>query len=53
MKVVWRKDKPTLRSERPDGEKGTFLVRWQFGLAGIAAEAEDPNWAERLTERRG
>ncbi len=50
MKVVWRKDKPTLRSERPDGEKGTFLVRWQVGLAGIAAEAEDPNWAERLTE---
>jgi hypothetical protein len=39
---------PTLRSERPDGTKDTFLVNWQFGLAGIAAEAEDTNWAKRL-----
>ena len=51
MMAVWRKDRPTLRSERPDGEKDTFLVRWQFGLAGIAAEAEDANWAKRLTEQ--
>lgn len=51
MMAAWRKDKPTLRSERPDGEKDTFLVRWQFGLAGIAAEAEDANWAKRLTEQ--
>jgi hypothetical protein len=51
MMAVWRKDRPTLRSERPDGEKNTFLVRWQFGLAGIAAEAEDANWAKRLTEQ--
>jgi hypothetical protein len=50
MMAAWRKDRPTLRSERPDGEKDTFLVRWQFGLAGIAAEAEDVNWAKRLTE---
>ncbi|MGA8170180.1 MAG: hypothetical protein WB816_05010 [Methylocystis sp.] len=51
MMAVWRKDRPTLRSERPDREKDTFLVRWQFGLAGIAAEAEDANWAKRLTEQ--
>lgn len=51
MMAAWRKDGPTLRSERPDGEKDTFLVRWQFGLAGIAAEAEDANWAKRLTEQ--
>ena len=50
MMAAWRKDKPTLRSERTDIEKNTFLVRWQFGLAGIAAESEDPNWAKRLTE---
>jgi hypothetical protein len=50
MMAVWRKDKPTLRSERPDEEKGTFLVKWQFGLAAISAEAEDPNWAKRLSE---
>ena len=49
--AAWRKDKPTLRSERADGEKDTFLVKWQFGLAGIAAEAEDANWAKRLTEQ--
>ncbi len=51
MMAAWRKDKPTLRSERPDQEKNSFLVRWQFGLAGIAAEAEDPNWPKRLTEQ--
>ena len=49
--AAWRKDKPTLRSERPDQEKNSFLVRWQFGLAGIAAEAKDPNWPKRLTEQ--
>jgi hypothetical protein len=51
MMAAWRKDRPTLRSERADGEKDTFLVRWQFGLAGIAAEAEDANWAKRLIEQ--
>ncbi|MEA2795342.1 MAG: hypothetical protein QOI87_2722 [Bradyrhizobium sp.] len=51
MMAAWRKDRPTLRSERPDDEKNSFLVRWQFGLAAIAAEAEDPNWAKRLTEQ--
>jgi len=50
MMKIWRKDKPTLRSERPDDKKGTFLVRWQFGLAAISAEAEDPKWAKRLSE---
>jgi hypothetical protein len=51
MMTVWRNDRPTLRSERSDAEKDTFLVKWQFGLAGIAAEAEDANWAKRLTEQ--
>ena len=46
---AWRKDRPTLRSERPDEQKNTFLVRWQFGLAGIAAEAETRNWARELS----
>lgn len=50
MLKVWRSDKPTLHSERPQDKKGTFLVRWQFGLAAIAAEAEDPDWAKRLSE---
>jgi len=51
MMAAWRKDRPSLRSERPVGEKDKFLVRWQFGLAGIAAEAEDVNWAKRLTDQ--
>ena len=48
--AFWRKDRPTLRSERPAEEKGTYLTRWQLGLAGIYAEAEDPQWAETLSQ---
>jgi hypothetical protein len=51
MMTAWRHDRPTLRSERPNGGKDTFLVNWQFGLAGIAAEAEDANWAKRLIDQ--
>ena len=47
---IWRKDHPTLRSERPENERGTYLVRWQLGLAALYAEAEDPSWATKLTE---
>jgi hypothetical protein len=50
MMTIWRNNRATLRSERADSEKNTFLVKWQVGLAGIAAEAEDPNWAKRLSE---
>lgn len=49
MMGIWRNDHPKLRSERPDDEKDTFLIRWQLGLAAVAAEAEDPNWARKLT----
>ncbi len=45
----WRNDRPTLTSERPDDAKGTYLVRWQLGLAAIYAEAEDAEWASRLS----
>jgi hypothetical protein len=50
MIEAWRKVRPTLRSERPDNEKNTYYTNWEFGLAAIAAEAEDPTWATRLTE---
>ena len=46
----WRNDRPTLVSERPDDEKNTYLERWQLGLAAIYAEAEDPQWATKLTD---
>lgn len=46
----WRAYVPTIRSERPEGEKGTYLIRWQVGLAGVYAEAEDPEWASKLSD---
>jgi hypothetical protein len=50
LQRMWRKYKPTLRSERSADEKNRFLVKWQLGLAAIYAEAEDPCWAAKLTE---
>ncbi len=47
---IWRKDHPTLPSERPEDQRGTYLVWWQLGLAALYAEAEDPSWAEKLTD---
>ncbi len=47
---VWRKDRPSLPSERPQNERNVFLVRWQFGLAALYAEAEDPSWAANLSD---
>ena len=47
---IWRNDHPTLPSERPEDKRGSYLVRWQLGLAGLYAEAEDPSWATKLTE---
>ncbi len=47
---IWRKDRPTLPSERPESERNTFLVRWQLGLTAIYAEAEDHDWAAKLND---
>ena len=47
---IWRNDHPTLPSERPEDARGTYLVRWRLGLAGLYAEAEDPSWPTKLTE---
>lgn len=49
MASVWRNEFPTLRSERPQSKQNTELVRWQLGLAAIAAEAEDSDWANKLS----
>lgn len=49
MKPIWRNGRPTLRSERPDDRKAEYERRWQIGLSGIAAEAEDPDWAQALS----
>lgn len=45
---IWRKDHPTLPSERPDNERNKTLTRWGLGLAAIYADAEDPEWASKL-----
>lgn len=45
----WREHRPTLICERPEGQRSTYLYLWRFGLAGLYAEAEDPNWASQLT----
>lgn len=49
MRSVWRNDRPTLRMERGEKEKGTILIRWQFGLAAVTAEAEDPDWVRKIS----
>ncbi|WP_233010353.1 NACHT domain-containing protein [Rheinheimera faecalis] len=46
---VWRNEHPSFPSERPANEQNTHLIRWQLGLASIYAEAEDLNWAAKLT----
>ena len=46
---IWREDRPTLASERPENERSTYLVRWQLGLAAIYAESEDTEWAANLS----
>jgi len=49
MRSAWRNERPTLRFERSPEERDTFWIGWQFGLAALFAEAEDPTWASKLT----
>lgn len=46
--AAWRRDRPTLRSERDAENKNTTQGGWRMGLAGIYAEAEDPAWTAKL-----
>ena len=45
LMTIWRDDRPTLPSERPEDERRTEL-----GLAAIYAEAEDSGWAKKLSD---
>lgn len=45
---LWRQDRPTLVSERQESERNTYPLNWLLGLAGLYAEAEDPEWATQL-----
>ncbi len=49
LMAAWRRDRPTLPHERPEDQRGQTLLRWLLGLAGINAEAEDPQWARGLS----
>ena len=49
LRPVWRKFKPTLRSERAPESRNTFSQLWQFGFAAITAESEATGWAVQLT----
>lgn len=44
---VWRKNKPALTSEKSGN---SFPVIWAVGLTGIKAEADDPEWAQKISE---
>lgn len=49
LAAAWRKDQPTLKSERPADKRNSYLMRWRMGLAGLYAESEDARWASGLT----
>lgn len=49
MRLIWRKYRPTLWHERAQEERNTHYTIWDFGLAALFAEAEDPNWARSLS----
>ena len=49
LMAYWRSLRPTVRCERRLGEENTYLVVWSIGLMGIYAEAEDPQWATKLS----
>lgn len=46
----WRTMKPTVPSERRSDKKNNYLVIWTIGLMAIYAEAEDADWAAKLSK---
>jgi hypothetical protein len=50
LSSFWRMSPPKLRSEQPPEERNSYYDSWVFGLAGLAAEAEDTGWAIRLSD---
>ncbi|TCA18552.1 ATP-binding protein [Rhizobium leguminosarum bv. viciae] len=47
---MWRRQRPTLPSERPKNKRNSYWSPWVVGLAGVFAEAEDSGWAARLAD---
>ena len=46
----WRKTIPPLWSEREADQRNFFLGVWFQALMAVACEADDPDWADKLTE---
>lgn len=49
LKYFWRNHSPTLRSERAQNSKNTYKQMWGIGITAISAEAEDSEWATKLS----
>ena len=49
LKAHWKAQTPSMWSQRTESERNEVLSGWIWGLTGIAAEAEQPGWASRLT----
>ena len=47
---IWREHPPTFPSDIPADEQKHPFIRWQFSLAAIYAEAEDSDWANKLSD---
>ena len=47
---IWREYPPTFPSDIPTDEQKHPFIRWQFSLAAIYAEAEDSDWANKLSD---
>ena len=50
LSAFWRKTIPPLWSEREADQRNTYLGVWFQALMAIACEADDPDWADKLTE---
>lgn len=49
LMTAWRRDRPTLKSERPEDQRNSYQMAWRMGLAGLYAESEEVSWALKLT----
>ena len=47
---IWREDPSTLPNDIPEVEGDTKIARLHLSLAAIYAEAEDPDWAKKISD---
>ena len=50
LSEFWRKAQPKLWSEREASERNTFFRVWSQALMAVACEADEPDWADKLSE---